>query len=480
MSPPQIPPEQNLSESKRQLLEKLMRGSASRSARASELIMRRPSEVPAPLGLAQEQVWRRSLRAARKPPLYNEVITVYRDGPLDVCVLERCLAEIIRRHEAWRSSFDTLNGQPIQLIHSAPGEIKIPFDDLEVWPDNQRESKALELMSDRAQQPFDLKQSSLLRLFLLKMGANAYRLAIIAHQSIIDGVSVYQVFPSELTALYEAFSTGKPSPLPEPQLQYSDFAYWHRGWLREEIREQQIAYWRKQLAGEIPRLNWPGRLVSAKDESFRGVIKPFVLPIELGRRVKEFSHEHGTTLFQVLLTAFTALIYCYAQQDDILIGTLSPAGRKRSEVQALLGYFLNPVALRYRLSREVTFGELLQESRRLLSEAISNDDVPLEVVAEELKLSSDRDPFVKIALSLQPYVPTVKEGWDVTSMDAQSGGTVWDLYLAFIDGTQGLVGRAQYNPDIFQQAMIFSMLDDLWNVLSAGTADPARRVKDLL
>ncbi len=149
-------------------------------------------------------------------------------------------------------------------------------------------------------------------------------------------------------------------------------------------------------------------------------------------------------------------------------------------MQALLSYFLNPVALRYRLSGEVTFEDLLQESRRLLSEAISNDDVPLEVVTEELKLSRERDPIVKIAVSLQPCVPTVKKGWDVTSMDAQNGGTAWDLYLAFIDSARGLVGRAQYNPDVFQDAMVSSMLDGLWKVLSAGISHPASRLRDLL
>ena len=412
--------------------------------------------------------------------MYNEVITVYREGPLDVGVLERCLTEIIRRHEAWRSSFDTVDGQAVQLIHPAPAEMKIPFVDLQGWPASQREAKAVRLVSEQAQQPFDLKQGPLLKPLLLKLDANAYRLTIIAHQSIIDGISAYQVFPTELAALYEAISTGNPSPLPELQVQNDGFAYWQRRWIRDEIREQQIAYWRKQLAGELPRSQWQKTFVSSNDESFRGVILPFAVPVELARRVKGFSHEHGATLFLVLLAAFTGLLYCHAHQDDILIGTLSPAGRKRSEVQALLGYFLNPVALRYRLPGEVTFEHLLQESRRLLSEAISNDDVPLEVVTEELKLSRDRDPIVKIAVSLQPCVPTVKKGWDVTSMDAQNGGTVWDLYLAFIDGARGLVGRAQYNPDVFQDAMISSMLEDLWKVLSAGLSYPATRLRDLL
>jgi surfactin family lipopeptide synthetase A len=473
------PLDKKLSESKRRLLEKLTRGSASRPIVLSPTIKRLPDDS-APLGLAQEQVWWRSLRAAGKPPLYNEIVTIYREGWLEVGLLEKCLTEIIRRHESWRCSFGTVDGRPVQLIHCAQAEMRIPSVDLQGWPESQRETEIMRLVSQLAQQPFDLERGPLLKPLLFRLGANTHRLTIIAHQTIIDGISAYQVFPTELAALYEAFSGGNSSPLPELKTQYGDFAYWQRQWLRGEIHKQQIAYWRKQLAGGFPIPLWQRASVYSNEESFRGVVRPFTVPVGLSRKIREFSQERRTTLFVVLLTALTALLHCYAHEDDILIGTLSPSGRKRSEVQGLLGYFLNPVALRYRLSAGITFAELLQESRRLLLEAISNDDVPLEVVAEELKLTWNRDPFVKVAISLQPQVPTLKRGWNVTSMDAQCGGTVWDLYLAFIDGAQGLTGRAQYNPDALEDTTISSLLDDSWRVLIAGISNPMSSVNHLL
>jgi hypothetical protein len=480
MSPAEPSPSAaTLSEAKRRLLEKLMRGDPAQAPAVGNTIEPRPTGKPAPLGLAQEQVWRRSMRAAGKPPLYNETITVYREGPLDVALLERCFCEILRRHEAWRSSFDTLQEQPVQIIHPPRTAAQIPLVDLRMLPEEDRETEAVRLASEQAQKPFDLRQGPLLRTLLLRMGDARYRFTITAHQSIVDGVSVYQVLPAELAALYEAFSAGRPSPLPELTIQYGDFAYWQRERIQGEIADQQVAYWRKRLAGELPVLQWPRKLARQSEESFRGVIRPFAAPKGLGEAIKTCSQHEGVTLFMVLLSGFAALLHCYTRQEDILIATLSPAGRKRSEVQGLLGYFLNPVALRFDFREGPTFHELLAQVRGSISEAITNDDVPLEFLAEELKLSSDRDPFVKVAISLQPQVPNPGSGWNVTSLDAQNNGTVWDLYLAFIERERGLIGRAQYNPDVFEWTTIAGMLEDLWRLLQAAASHPATRIKEL-
>ncbi|MGB8522549.1 MAG: condensation domain-containing protein [Candidatus Acidiferrales bacterium] len=473
-------PGPTLSEAKRRLLEKLIKGDPAQSPASNQTITPRPEGETTPLGLAQEQVCRRNLRARGKPPLYNETITVHRKGPLEPALLERCFTEILRRHEVWRSSFLLDSSQYVQVIHPAPFTMKIPVLDLRDLPGGEREAEAARLASEQAQKPFDLEQGPLLRPLLLKMDDASCRIIVIAHQSIVDGVSAYQVLPTELAALYEAYSTGMASPLPELKIQYGDFARWQRQWLQGETRNRQLMYWEKQLAGELPILRWPQMAFRPSSESFRGVVHSFTSPPGFAEMVRDRGHAQGATPFMVLLAGFTALLHIYTEQNDILVGTLSPAGRKRSEVQGLLGYFLNPVALRYTISTEFTFRDLLLETRRLISEAISNDDVPLEFVAEQLNLKSSRDPFVKVALSLQPQVPTVESGWNVTSMDAQSGGTVWDLYLAFIEGEHGLEGRAQYNPDIFEGAVITAMLGDLHKVIWTGVSDPTRRVKDLL
>ncbi len=469
-----------LSDAKRKLLGRISRGEFAKASASGQAISPRPIGEAAPLGLAQEQIWHRCLRAIDKPPLYNESITVYREGPLDIGILEQCFTEIVRRHEAWRTTYQRVSGRPLQVIHPAPVAIKIPVVDLRKMRAGDREVEAVRRATGLAQAPFDLNLGPLLRPLLFQMDEAKFRLTIIAHQSIVDGVSVYQVLPKELGALYEAFSAGKPSPLPELPIQYGDFAYWQRHWLQGEVFDQQISYWRKQLAGGLPILRLPQCRISPASETFRGVIKPFTVPRELAEAIREGCRREGTTLFMILLGGFASLLHQYSGQDDILIGTLSPAGRKRSEVQELMGYFLNPVALRFNFSGEPTFRDFLLNTRRLISEAISNDDVPLEYLAEVLKLNSARDPFVKVAVSLQPQVLTVESGWNVTSMDAQNGGTVWDLYLAFIEGENCLTGRTQYNPDVFQEATITALLEDLWRVLKMGVMNPQERVRNLL
>jgi len=161
------------------------------------------------------------------------------------------------------------------------------------------------------------------------------------------------------------------------------------------------------------------------------------------------------------------------------LATVSPSGRKRSETQKLLGYFLNPVALRFDFSGEPTFQELLVQTRSVIAEAISHDDVPLEQLADDLQLDTGRDPSIKVAVSLQPQVPRLN-GWNVTSMDAQNGGSVWDLYLVFIEAERDLIGRVQFNPDIFGEETIVATLEDLWRLLEKATKEPTSKVRDLL
>jgi hypothetical protein len=469
----------HLSEAKRKLLERYLRGEFVSHTESSGHIGRRSSDGPVPLALAQEQIWQRCLRIADEPPLYNESVTLYREGALDVRVLERCFDEILRRHEAWRTSFDTVNGAPVQWIHPLKIATKIRFFDLQGLPDERREEEAIRLTSEQAVQPFDFVRGPLLRLMLFKLADSKYRFNLIAHQSIIDGVSIYQVFPSELATLYDAFSAGRPSPLSDLPIQYADFAIWQREWLKGDFRDKQVAYWRRQLAGKLPTMEW-GKKRSACGDSYRGVNRSFALPSPLSKRVQIFSRQERTTLFTVLVSAFAVLLRQYTGQDDVLVGTLSPAGRKRSEVQGLLGYFLNPVALRFNLPPTITFRDLLKETSHTVSEAISNDDVPLEVLAQELNLNTGREPFVKIALSLQPQVPTLRSGWNVTSMDAQNGGAVWDLYLAFIEGENGLTGRVQFNPDIFDETLVMRTLQDLWKLMTACISNPEELIGDLL
>ncbi len=184
-----------------------------------------------------------------KPPFYNECITVFRTGSLDVQALERSLTEIIRRHEIWRTTYDTVDGRPVQVIHPAPGNLALPTLDFSGLPESEQELKMLRCVAELTQRPFDLRRGPLLRFHLVKTGEFAHRLFLIAHQSIVDGVSAYQVFPTELAALYEAFTEGNPSPLPELSIQFADYAEWQRHELDANKLDAHLNYWRRRLGG---------------------------------------------------------------------------------------------------------------------------------------------------------------------------------------------------------------------------------------
>ena len=471
-----------LSETKRQLLEMYLRGEPAPHRQEFDAITHRPSGEPAPLGLAQEQIWLREKAAGpQMPPFHNESITIYRTGPLDAAVLERALAEVIRRHETWRTTFDVVNGAPVQVIHPAPFTVSLAVVDLRRLSESGREAEALRVATEEARQPFDLERGPLVRAKLVTLDKEHHRLYLTMHQSVVDGVSVYQVLPSELTVLYEVFSVGKPSPLPELPIQYADFACWERQWLRGGVLASQLAYWRRQLAGELPVLKWPTDRPRPAIQTLRGALRPFLLPKQLISALKELSRQEGVTLFMTLLTGFTALLRCYTQQESIIVGTVAPAGRKRPEVQPLLGHFLNPVALYIDLAGHQTLRDLIRQTREVVLGALLNDDVPFEYVVEELKLRPDpsRHPLFHTVISLAPPMAVLPSGWDQTPMDVESGGAKWDLYLELSERADGVIGRAQYNPDLFQGATITQTLEDLKVLLEGIALNPSQRLSDL-
>jgi hypothetical protein len=471
----------HLSEAKRTLMQAYVSGKISHKLRAPRAITARPTSKPALVSLFQEQLLLRENGRRHMPSIYNECFTIrMAGGSIDVTALERALTEIIRRHEIWRTTYDISHGCFVQVVHPPAPKIRLPFVDLRSFLGERLEEKVLRVTAEEAQRPFDLNRGPLLRFTLIRTGTTDYRLSVVAHLSIVDGISVYRLLPSELAVLYAAFFKSKCSPLPELPIQYADYAFWQRSWLTEDEIERQLAYWRKRLAGEPPALHWPTDNPETAVNTYRGEIEAFRLSPLLTDVIKKLSRSEGVTLFVVFLASFASLLYCYTSQTDVIIGTPSQAGRKRSEVASLLGYFLNPVALRINLQDDPSIRELLLQVKNATAEAMAYDDVPLEVIAKELHINgtSSRRAIFKVAISMQPQAAEVP-GWGVTSMDASSGGAVWDLYLAFINGMDEIVGRAQYNPDVFEGHTIRHVLQDLQTMMQTMAADPGQRVSSL-
>jgi hypothetical protein len=446
-----------LSDAKRVLFDRYSKGRVSSAPKVG----RRPQGVLAPLSLVQEQLYFRELEFAGNPPLYNECVTVRMLGALDPDVLERSFNEIVRRHEVWRTSFETKAGQPVQIVHP-DGKVRFSRIDLRGLSEAERETEAVRLVSEDVRRPFQLDKGPLLRPTLVRMSDEEHRLFLAVHQIIVDGRSAYQIYPFELSALYKAFLAGQPSPLPELKLQCADFAWWQRESLNGE-ESKQINYWREQLVGNLPVRGWPSEKPDLVGRSCYGRIYPFAFSPQLSSHVRDVSRRFNSTLFLVLLTGLATVMHRYEKDRDVVLGTLSPSGRKQSEVMDLLGYFLNPVTLRLNCDAHTTFGELLHHARGTLSDAISNDDVPIERLARVLEGEdgSGPHPFFNIAVSLQPPTPDLGLPWSVTSMDVESGGSPWPLYLAFIDRPEGIIGRVQFNSELFEFETIKRMQQDL-------------------
>lgn len=471
-----MPQSSQFSDSKRRLLEKYLRQGIPRSG-SPDQIAPRPPGVPAPLSLSQEQVLREAQTLKGTQPAFVECFTLHRAGPMEISILERCLAEIIRRHEIWRTSYEIKDGQIVQRIRASEKNFPIPVADLRSLPAAEREVVAARFASEQASLAFDLQNGPLVRALLVQLDDREFRLYMTAHQSVVDGISVYQIFPLELTELYEAFSAGRPSPLPELPIQFADYSFWQRG----QALDGQIAYWEKQLGGDLPLTGWPPAFLHSSEFTHRGAIHPFAWPLGLTDALRKLRQQRGVTLFSILLAGFSALLQGYTGQDDILIGTVSPCGRKRSEVQSLLGYFLNPVALRMRVRADARFLDLLQEATDVISGALTYDDVPLEHLADKLKRTSESgcNPFFHLAISLGPDLAPLPAGWSQTYMDVGTVGSRWPLYIEFSDRSTGLVGRAQYNPDFFDLTLLQRALEDLQGLLEKACSQPELALSEL-
>src|SRR5690348_4790686 len=468
-----------LSDTKRRLLNQFVQQRTIPPADTSA-IQRRPSSGPAPLSLSQERLVLRAQNVSRAS-LYNESITVKFRRPVDRDVLQISMAEVIRRHQILRTRYDMVSGQLVQVVAPALDNFALGLVDFRRGSERQKRDDLSTLSLKQTAQPFDLHQGPLLRALLVAMNESESWLVMTAHQSIIDGVSVYQIFPRELFTIYQAFSANRASPLSELPLQFSDFAYWQREWLTRAEILRQVGYWRTQLGSGSHAPRWPTHKSKLQRRTFRGFIRRFVLDRHVADAASALGRGHGVTMFAVLLSAFYSLLHLYTGQRDLTVGTLSPSGRKRSEVQGLIGYFLNPVALRVDLADDPPFTELLRRVQVTISEAISNDDVPFEQIVETLDSHSDpsRNPYFDAVISLQPCLPDSAAVWSVTSMDAESGAAAFDLYLAFIDRPEGLDVRAQYNPDIFAVEELQQTIRDFEALLAFTTEHPEERISRL-
>ncbi len=467
----------SLSPAKRALLQRKLQNRAVTSP--PRTISRRTDGNPVPLSFAQQRLWFLD-QLDPGSSLYNIPAAVRLCGPLDSAALERSLQEIIRRHEALRTTFPSGDGQPSQVIEEAI-EFHLPLVDLRELPEPARESEARWLAQEEATRPFDLSRDLMLRGRLLRLGEQEHLLAITQHHIASDGWSI-GVFWGELAALYEVFSNGLPSRLPDLPVQYADYAVWQRQWLQDEVLNQQLAYWKKQLAGAPAVLDLPTDFPRPIVQRNRGAGQELVLGQELTQALKKLSRQEGATLFMTLLAAWQVLLSRYSGQEDVVVGT-PIAGRSRTELEGLIGFFVNALALRTDLSGNPTFRELLERVRHVTLGAYAHQDLPFEKLVEELhpERHLSHSPLFQVIFVLQNAPRDARElrGLSISPVEVATTSSKLDLTLFLHEAADGLRGMLEYNTDLFESATITRLLGHFHALLAGIVTDPERRIGDL-
>ena len=422
---------------------------------SSTQIERVPAGATAPLSPEQRQVWLHA-QLAPELPLYNEPFTILREGPLDVAILQRALTELIRRHEAWRTTFHLENGELVQHVHPA-FEVRVPFFDVSAEAEERRMPRALQFAAEDARTAFDLSRLPLFRCRLIKTAEQQYRLFVTAHHLIFDGVTGYQVFLPELATIYEAISRGDPFSLPELPFQYADYAA--RKCADARAENADLAYWLEQLKGAPAYLNFPTDRPRPPAPTFHGAMQSFSLSHGLRAALARLSSQHNTTLFATLLAALNVLLYRYSGQEDITVGSVT-AGRTMPGSEKLMGFFLNTIAIRSKLSTGQTFSELLATVRNTCLYALAHDQTPLDRVVQALHPHREiaANPLFQVLLSMEPSLASKIAGWDFSALDVETRTAKYDLTMVIDDRLDGLSGRLIYNTDLFEPDTISRML----------------------
>jgi amino acid adenylation domain-containing protein len=462
---------------RKQLLESYFRTHLEASSEQPSQITPRAPGAAMPLTFAQQQLWLHA-QLAPNTALYNEPLTVRHRGLLNVPALERAFNEIVRRHEAWRTTFPVVDGEPLQRV-GPPFPVDLPEIDLRALASAEREEEAVRLATADARLPFDLASGPLFRAKLVRLDEEEHRLYVTLHHLIFDGFSGYRVFLPELAALYEAFSREQPSPLPELPFQFGDYALWQQERMQGIAFEPHMRYWRKQLSGPLPSLHLPLSGPAPAIQTFGGAMHSVSLPLALSESLRELCRQEGITLFMALLAAFQVLLYRYSGQEDILIGS-NTAGRRYPGSEKLLGYFLNTVPLRTDLSGDPTFRELLDRVRGVTLGALSHEEVPLDRLIAELQPDRDphRNPLFQILFSLEPPLSPVAPEWDLTCIEVETGATKFELCMVLDDRMEGLLCRLIYNTALFDVAVIQRMAGHWQTLLEAVAANPERHISE--
>jgi amino acid adenylation domain-containing protein len=451
-------------------------------------ILRVPRDRSFPLSFSQERMWFLN-QLDPETSAYNLPQAVRLRGRLDVEVLHRCFTELVRRHETLRTTFTLVEGQPVQRVQP-PAPISFGMVDLRQLPPAARETESMRCATQESSRPFDLSHDPLLRAMLLSLAGSEgdeteHALLLTLHHICSDGWSL-GVLVREIAALYEAFSAGESSPLPELPIQYVDFSAWQREVLTGEVLEAETSYWRDRLAGGSPPLLLPADRRRATVQGFQAGAGSILLPAAVTEGVRKLSRQHSASLYMTLLAAWKALLSRVTGEEDVLLGA-PIANRNRAETEGLIGFFLNTLVLRTDVSGDPGFQELLGRVRETCLGAFAHQDLPLEQVLKAVH--ADRDPGrgspfqVMFLLQNAPTQSIEVPGLTFSVLEAERqtealGTAIFEAGLTLAERPDGLLAAITYNSLLFDEPTILRLLARFERLLAGAVADPARPVWD--
>lgn len=469
-----------LKEHKAELLSFLhtVKASASHQIEAIHPVPR--DENVFPLSFNQEQLWIEDQLEGNKS-IYNLPVGWRMFGPLNISLLEQSFTEIIRRHEALRTIFPTVQGSPVQKI-LPPWKIQFPLVDLQHIPQEQRDDEARRLAFKEIERPFELAEGPLFRGVLFRLEPEAYIFVLSIHHIISDVWSV-GILVQELSTLYRTYWEKKTSPLPELSIQYVDFASWQRQWLSGKELETQLHFWNQQLAGIPPVLELPLDRRRARERNFAHGVEFFWIDTELLTQLKTLSRQHGVTFFITILAAFAVFLQRYSRQDDIVIGS-SLAGRNRTEVEPLIGFFINVLPFRIDVSGNPTFSELLSQVRKVTADVFAHQDVPfVKLVEIPPERNINYPPIFQVAIDLKsaPVGDLKFPELTISMLKGERGtpGVVLDLTLALEETGSEVLGAFEYNKNLFEASTITRMITYFHTLLTGIVKYPQQTISQL-
>ncbi|NJO81279.1 MAG: amino acid adenylation domain-containing protein [Blastochloris sp.] len=407
---------------------------------------------------------------------YNIFNPIHIQSELRVEILERTLREIVRRHEILRTTFGESDGYPVQII-ADQGDVQVPVIDLRHLMSHCREQHMWDITLGEARRSFDLIKGPLFRVTLLHLGTNDWMLLLNMHHIISDGWSM-QVFLQEFMVLYDAFTSNQPSPLPDLTIQYADFAIWQRQWLQGDTLEKQLNYWKEQLRDATTLLALPTDRPRPAIQTFNGDRRSVSVPTAHTQLLEKLARDTEASMFMAVMAAYQYLLFRYSYQRDIIVGT-PITNRYRPELEALIGFLVNTIAIRTRFDQPMSFRDLLIQVHETTVGAYVHQHIPLDRVIDILQLerSLSYNPLFQVMLTLDvaqasKETPPTTVTTDIQTIAFDNNTAQFDLSLDLAHTSDGLQGSFNFNTDLFDASTIDRMAQHLALLIEQITHDP--------